>query len=46
MDDANKKPAVGFVKIGYFEETGYREETIKAQGEITGVQPNEVYEKA
>lgn len=46
MDDANRKPAVGYVKIGYFEESGYREETIKVQGEVSGIQPGEVYEKA
>jgi hypothetical protein len=46
MDDANRKPAAGFVKVGYFEETGYREETIKAPGEVAGIQPSEVYEKA
>jgi hypothetical protein len=46
MDDTNKKPALGYVKIGYFEESGYREETIKVQGDVTGIQPGEVYEKA
>ena len=46
MDDANGKPAVGFAKIGYFEESGYREDTIKVQGDVTGVQRDAVYEKA
>jgi hypothetical protein len=46
MDDLNGKPAVGHVKIGYFEESGYREDTIKVQGEVTGIQQNEVYERA
>jgi hypothetical protein len=46
MDDLNGKPAVGYVKVGYFEESGYREDTIKVQGEVTGIQPNNVYEKA
>ena len=45
-DDTNRKPAVGHVKVGYFEESGYREDTIKVQGEVAGIQPNEVYEKA
>jgi hypothetical protein len=45
MDDTNGKPAVGYVKIGYFEESGYREDTIKVQGEVVGVQRSEVYEK-
>lgn len=46
MDDINRKPAVGYVKIGHFEETGYREDTIKVQGEVAGIQPSEIYEKA
>ena len=45
-DDTNRKPAEGVVKIGYFEELGYREDTIKVQGEVTGIQRGEVYEKA
>jgi hypothetical protein len=46
MDDTNGKPAIGHVKVGYFEETGYREDTIKVQGEVAGVHRNEVYERA
>src|SRR5262245_53242992 len=45
MDD-NGKPAVGYVKVGYFEGSGYWEDTIKMQVDVTGVPPNEVYEKS
>jgi hypothetical protein len=44
MSDATA--AVGYAKIGYFEESGYREDTIKVQGESTVFQRTEIYEKA
>lgn len=46
MDDSSGKPAVGFTSVCYFDESGYREETAKVQGETSGIQPTEVYEKA
>lgn len=46
MDDAGGKPAVGIAKVGYFEESGYREDTINVQGDVAGLQRDAVYEKA
>ena len=45
MQQGDKAP-VGIVRICFFQETGCREETIRAEGERMGFPPNELHEIA